>query len=169
MPKFNVNVSFSLRTTIEPEGTHFDRDVPDKVTDLEDQSYFRTNEIDADGGAISFECEAESEEDAERISEEIVYDGMEVEDDSGFTWVVDDRVVEVEKVEIPMDLDRAKSLVVSFLDGFEALDEEYEEAFGFILDLVVSQEARIVELRSSISTLRAEIDRLRPVEEIVPA
>ena len=151
MPKFNVTVSFSLRTTIEPEGVHFDRDVPDKVTDLEDQSYFRNNEIDADGGAISFECECESEEEAERISEEIVYDGMEVEDDAGFTWVVDDRTVEVEKVEIPMDLDRARILVTDYLDQMEGMDDELKLAFAFLLEVVSVQQSEIRRLSAAIT------------------
>lgn len=170
MPKFNVTVSFSLRTTIEPEGIRFDRDTPDLVTDLEDQSYFRTNEVDADGGAISFECECESEEEAERLAEEIVYDGMEVEDDSGFTWLVDDRSVEVEKVEIPMDLDRATTLVEAYLAEMEGMDDDLKEAFSFLMDTVVDQARRAVELASTITELRSEVRRLtQPTEEIVGA
>lgn len=168
MPKFNVSVSFSLRTTIEPEGVHFDRDYPEEVTELEDSSYYRHNEVDADGGSVTFTVEAESEEAAERISEEIVYDGMEVEDDAGFTWVVDDRTVEVEVVEIPMDLDRATSLVEAYLASMEGMDDDLKEAFGFLMDTVTDQARRAVEMASTITELRSEIRRLsEPTTEVV--
>ena len=159
MPKFNVSVSFSLRTLVEPDGIRFDRDTPEGVEDISDESYFRNSEVDADGGNVTFTVECEDEEAAETISEEIVYDGMEVEDDNGFTWQVDDRSVEVEKVEIPMDLDRATSLIRSFLDGFEALDEEYEEAFGFILDLIGTVPT-LAERDAEIRRLKIEVERL---------
>jgi len=168
VPRYNVNVSFSLRTTIDPEGIRFDRDYPDSVTDLEDQSYFRTQEMDADGGAISFECEAESEQDAEAISEEIVYDGMEVEDDSGFTWVVDDRSVEVEKVIVPMTTEFATALVQKFLAEMEGMDDELQEAFSFLLALTVDQQTRIRELEATVATMHAEVARLSvPEGEVV--
>jgi len=159
VPKFNVSVSFSLRTLIEPDGVRFDRDYPEGVEDIEDGSYFRNSEVDADGGNITFTVECETEEDAERISEEIIYDQMEVEDDNGFTWQVDDRTVEIEKVEIPMDLDRARSLIGSFLDGMEGMDEEYEEAFRFILDLIGTVPT-LAERDAEIRRLKAEVERL---------
>jgi hypothetical protein len=162
VPRFNVNVTFSLRTMVEPEGIRFDHN-NDAVTDLEDQSYFRSNEIDADGGAISFECECETEDDAEAISEEIVYDGMEVEDDAGFTWVVDDRSVEVEKVEIPMDAERAKLLVTDFIDSMEGMDDELKLAFGFLLELVSLQREDILRLEGRVTDHRSEITRLDSV------
>jgi hypothetical protein len=161
VPKFNVSISFSLRTEIEPEGIYFDRNAPEGAEEVEDGSYWRRAEVDADGGNLTFVVECEDEDAARTVSEEFVYDGQEWEDDSGFTWVVADVDVEVEKVEIPMDLDRAKSLVVSFLDGFEALDEEYEEAFSFILDLVVSQSEALSAQRSTVAALESQVLRLQ--------
>jgi hypothetical protein len=161
VPKYNVSVSFSLRTEIEPEGVHFDRDYPDGVEDIEDVSYWRRTDVDADGGNVTFTVTADSEQDAETISEEIIFDGMEVEDDSGFTWVVDDRDVSIEKVEIPMDLNRATSLVQVYLSEMEGMDDDLKEAFGFLLDLVVSQEQQLAELLSANRALLGEIDRLR--------
>jgi len=167
VPKYNVNVSFSLRTMIEPEGIHFDRDIPEGVEDFSDESYFRNNEIDADGGAVSFTVEAESEEDAERISEEIVYDGQEWEDNAGFTWIVDDRSVEVEKVIVPMTQEFAVALVQKFIAEMEGMDDELREAFGFLLSTVVNQaqmisdhRAEITRLDSVVARQAGEIDRL---------
>ena len=142
MPKYNVSVSFSLRTMIEPEGIRFDRDYPEGVEDIEDESYFRNCEIDADGGTVTFTVTAESEEDAERISEEIIYDSMEVEDDMGLTWQVDDI-----------------ALVAEFIRQMEGMDEEYEEAFRFILDQIGTLPT-LAERDAEIRRLQAEVTRL---------
>ena len=167
MPKYNVSISFSLRTMIEPEGIYFDRNAPEGVEDVEDSSYFRNSEIDADGGHVSFTVECESEDEAERLSEEFIFDGQEWEDDSGFTWQVDDRSVEVEVIEIPMDLGRATTLVQVYLASMEGMDDDLKEAFGFLLDTVTDQEQRIAELSRTITTMHAEVQRLRPAEEVV--
>jgi hypothetical protein len=101
VPKFNITAEYGLSTEIEPSfsGYAFDRE---GIEDLTDSSYFSTVTVEADGGSLSFSVEAEDEAEAERKAEEVVYDGQEIEDNDGLTWLVQDVSITAEAVEMSL-------------------------------------------------------------------
>ena len=145
MPQYNVSISFSLRTMIEPEGDRFDRSYPEGVEDISDESYFRNCEIDADGGNVTFTVTAESEETPRgsprrssttaggRGRHRPYLAGRRPQRRGREGHRSDDHGV------------RRRS-VQKFIAEMEGMDDDLREAFGFLLDLTVSQEQRIVEL-----------------------
>lgn len=162
MPKFNVTIEFGVSTEVEPDGVRFDLRYNDHdgIEEYEDSSYFSRQDVSCDGGSVSFQVTAEDEDAAEEIAHTVVYDGMEVDDDNGFAWLVGDVNYDIEEVEIPMDLDRATTLVEAYLASMEGMDDDLKEAFGFLMDAVVDQARRNVELASTITELRSENTRL---------
>jgi hypothetical protein len=156
MPRFNVSISFSLRTEIEPEGMYFDRNAPEGAEDVEDNSYWRRTEVDADGGNVTFVAVCEDEDAARALSEEFVYDGQEWTDDAGFAWLVDDVDVEIEEIVPPMTLDRAKEILTNLIASGD--DEEIREAVEFVFDAFASMEARLSEANERIAGLVARVE-----------
>lgn len=135
MPKFNITVDFSLTTEIEVEVDRHQFMDPSGVDKYEDDSYFQTSSVEADGGKLSFTVEAEDAEDAERQTEELIHDGQEIEDRNGLTWLVDSVSIDIEEVEEPLTLDSARTLVLDYLSGSE-VPSEVVEAVRFLLHLV---------------------------------
>jgi len=155
MPRFNVQIEFDLETSISPEGVRFDE--PDGVEDYEDSSYFQDNPVECYGGSIAFTVEAEDEDEAEETARQAVYDGMEVEDDSGITWQAVNVRTEIEKVVIPMTLDRAREILTGLVSSGD--DEEVREAVEFVFDSFASMEARLSEATSRIAGLVARVEQ----------
>ena len=162
MPKYNVSVSFDLVTEVEPESIGFDSYGVDGVEDLSDDSYYRRTEVECDGGAVSFVVECADEDAARDAADQIVSEGNVLDDANGIGWEINNVSVEIEVIEIPMDLDRATTLVEAYLAQMEGMDDDLKEAFSFLMDTVVDQARRAVELASTITELRSEIDRLTP-------
>ena len=165
MPKFKVEIEFDLETQIEPDGIRFDE--PEGVEDYEDSSYFQSAAVEVYGGAVGFDVEAEDEDAAERVAHDVVYDGMEVEDDVGLTWQAVNVKFTVERVIVPMTQEFAVALVQKFIAEMEGMDDELREAFGFLLSTVVNQaqmisdhRAEITRLDSVVARQAGEIDRL---------
>lgn len=129
--KYQIVCEFSLETRIEPEGVRFHGG---DAGEFEDNSNFSDAEVEVYGGEIAFVVEAESEEEAERQAADEIFDGMEAEDDNGFTWVVSGLQVRVEEIVPPMDMARAKELILAFLARVENLDDETKAAFTFVVD-----------------------------------
>jgi hypothetical protein len=129
MSKYQITIEFSLSTTIDADGISFT--APDEAEDFSDNSYFSTQDIECDGGEISFVIEAEDEDAAEYSANEVVYDGMEVEDYNGFTWLVNNVNLQIEKVEEPMTFERAVEILTSLADSQD--DEDAREALDFLL------------------------------------
>jgi uncharacterized glyoxalase superfamily protein PhnB len=135
MPKFNVEASFSLSTTVEVDGISFDADI-EGVEDFSDDSYWSSQEIEADGGEITMVIEADDEYDAESKFNEAVDDGSEVTDYNGLTWIVTNLNVTVERVEEPMTLERAVELLTKLFARLAEnghVTEEDQEALAFLL------------------------------------
>jgi len=160
MPRFNVSISFNLRTEIEPEGVYFDDPGTGGIEDFEEDSSWYTTEVTSDGGNLRFVVTADSEEQAYEKAAEALSDGQEVEDRNGFTWVVSDLDTEVEEIEIPMDLDRAKLLVTDFLREMEGMDDELKLAFGFLLEVVSVQQGEIRRQSEALSAQRSTVSAL---------
>jgi hypothetical protein len=158
MPKYNVSVSFTLETEIEVDLGYraFDSG---EAEDFSDDSYFSTQSVEADGGNLTFVVEASSEEEAEEKATEVLSEGVEVEDGNGLTWLVVGVSYDIEVIEIPMDLSRARLLIEEFISSMEGMDEDLKEAFSFLLDLVGTTPtlaARDAEIRR----LQGEVERL---------
>ena len=147
MPKFTVNASFSLQTEIEPDGINLTHslDLSETADDesAEDESYFRSQEIECDGGDLKFVVVADDEYDAESKASGIISDGMEVEDNSGLTWLITNVSIDVEAVEEEMTVEKAKEIIKTWLtavprtgmDG-DLIPSEVRAALLFLLDRV---------------------------------
>lgn len=135
MPKFNITAEFNLTTEIEPELGYGSFDSGD-AEDFTDNSYFRSGEVTADGGSVTFVIEADDEEDAERKAEEVISTGSEVEDSNSLTWLIEDVRFEVEEIEEEMTKSRAVALIEAYLimlSDTGKLDPVLREAFEFLL------------------------------------
>lgn len=118
MPKFNATIEFGLTTEVEVDLPSFAIDGTDAegVKEYEDSSYFSSQTVDIDGGSISLEIEADSEEDAEGVIQGFVRDGLEIEDSYGVTWLVDNVSVDLDEIEEPLTVESAKQIVLDFLE-----------------------------------------------------
>jgi hypothetical protein len=157
--KYRIEASFSLTTTIEPEGIDFDRSNAD-YEDFEDNSHFSSQEVEADNGSLAFTVEAEDEDDARRLGEEVVYDGMEVEDSYSVTWLVDSLNMEIERIEEEMTLERAREVLTAVAESAD--DEEVGEAVGFVFSYIGDITTNVERLEGLVRDLSA---RLQAVEE----
>lgn len=147
--KYRVEVTFDLGTTVEFDGTvYFDESL---VEDLDDSSYFASEDVSTSGGSVSFVVEADSEEEAQDKAEEVVSDGSEHDDYSGRTWVVENVSYDVEEIEEEMTLDRAIALLRSLVD--ESGDEKQSEALDFLLDRLNSLTRDVSDLQRRVETL----------------
>ena len=133
MPRFNTTISFNLRTSVEPDGVHFDAYGVDGVEDINDDSSWYEADVTSDGGCVTCVIVADSEEEATEKAAEIVNEGSEVEDRNGLTWLIEDISVEVEEIEEPMTRERAKTLIALWL-GDADIPEDVREAFRFLLN-----------------------------------
>lgn len=131
MSKFQINIEFSLSTTIECEvGNSFE--APSGAQDFSDDSYFsNSQDIECDGGQISYVIEAEDEDEAQDSASEVVSEGMEITDYNGLTWEVVNVSVEVEKIEEPMTFERAVEILSALVDSQD--EEDAREALDFLL------------------------------------
>lgn len=159
VPRYDVSAEFNLYSEIEVDlGYHsFNEEGTEEFTD---ESYFSTQSVEADGGRLQFVVEADSEESAEEIAAQVISDGNEVEDSNGLTWMVSNVSFDIEKVIVPMDLDRATALVQVYLSEMEGMDDDLKEAFSFLMDTLVDQSRLLIEQRGTITELRSEITRL---------
>lgn len=157
--KYQIRVSFDLATTIEPDfySSAFD---PGDVEEFSDESSFYGQDVECSGGDLRFVVEAESAEEAEERAAEVIEDGSSFDDGSGFAWEAQNVSYDVELVEVPMDLPRAKTLVGEYIAAMEGMDEELQEAFTFLLDLVTQQASIVEGMRLSISAKDEEIRNL---------
>lgn len=136
--KYQITAEFSLETRIEPEGVTFHGGDAD---DFEDNSMFADAEVEVYGGEISFTVEADNEDEAESKAADEIFEGMEAEDDNGFTWVVSSLRVNVEEIIPPMDMEKAVTLLRAVLDRLVVngqINAEEQSALLFILEKVVA-------------------------------
>jgi hypothetical protein len=128
--KFNVTTTFSLETEVTPDGVRLDGN----ADEFSDNSYWDTYNATVNGGEVMFVVEAEDEDAAEEAANDVIWDGMEVEDNNGFTWVVTDLSREIEAIE--MSKETALAVVQRLLMRLTTegvLTEEEREAFDVIL------------------------------------
>ena len=184
MAKFNATVEFSLTTEMTPEGVRF-RNVEDVegVGDFEDQCNWGSQRVTADGGVLSFEITALDEHEAETLVNEQIFEEMEVEDDNGFTWLVEGFAVDFEEIEWTPSVEEAIEILGDFVDSTD--DERIAKCVQVVLDdhaqlgrrvqelgiavresqeLIGSLESRLAALESRCS----QPTQLRPGQVIAP-
>lgn len=166
--KYEISISFTVGTSIEFDGT-FDHSAPDGCEEFHDNSYWRSEDVECDGGDITLVVFADDEDDAERIAREVVEDGDEVEDNNGFTWVVSGTSYEITEVEDEIEsLGQAREVLDAVIG--EVDEDEHPlavKAVDFVFGVVSTQRQQIeakdnviTELRSLISDLKAEVAAL---------
>jgi len=172
--KYRCTVEFSLETQIEPEGVerHFDTGNVD-YDDFENDSYFSTQSVECDGGSVSFVVECDDEDEARAKAEEVIFDGQEFEDDSGFTWAVASVNYDVDAQEWEPTIGEAIEVLKAFVnehiyDGTEEGQGRVAKAAQVVLDdhtrlgeRVTSLEARLDECTQRIDGLVKEVADLR--------
>jgi len=138
MPKFKVEVSFNLGTTIEPEVSRHHWDTSG-TSEFSDDSYFQSEEVTSSGGSLTFEIEDDGFEDEDDVKSwvesNVIADGNEVQDDNDLTWIVEDLDIEVEKLE--MSIEEAATLLRSFLDSREPAFFEAHPTVAEALDVLL--------------------------------
>lgn len=161
MGKFNVQVTFSLGTTIEPDVSDYNWD-SSQISDFQGGSYFSSEEISCQGGELSFTVEQDDltdEDDVkEWVREEIIREDGEVEDSNGITWVIEDLDIEVEAHETPLpSLDEALDTLSAFAE--EKREDEYlgevARSAIVVIDAFRSHTTRLSALETQVATLVA--------------
>lgn len=132
MPKYNIEVSFDLTSEIEVEVDRHQFLDPSGVDAYEDDSYFQSVGITSSGGNLKFQIEAEDYDHATDTVGEMIFDGQEIEDRNGLTWLTDSVSVEVDEVEEPMTVESAKQTVLDYL-ATTSVPSEVQEAIRFLL------------------------------------
>jgi hypothetical protein len=138
VPKFTITAEFCLRSEIEVDlsPTAFDSgNVP--YDEYEDSSYFQTVSVESTGGSITFVVEADGEDEAREMAEEVIRDGQEVEDRNDLTWLIDSVEIEVEEIEEEMTKEKAIALVSEFLRN-SSIPEDVKDAIRFLIVTLAS-------------------------------
>jgi hypothetical protein len=158
VPKFTCEVTFDLSTSIEFDGNVQYALDTNEVEDFEDNSYFYGNDIENDGGSVTFVVEAADEDEAEAAASDVVTDGNEIEDSSGITWLITNVSISVEKVEEPMTLERARALLVMLADD---VSEEQQEAIRFVLDHIASLSAKVAAIEAQLAEAQRSLAEVK--------
>jgi len=161
MSKFNVEVTFDLSTEIEFDGRIYFNE--NDVEDFNDDSYFGSESITSSGGSLTFVVEADDEDEADDKAREIVNDGDEHEDSSGITWLVDSVSIDVEKVEVPMTLERATEILARLVS--DSADEEAEEAIAFVLAHIRTLTAKVAEVEAKLAEAQKDLAEVKALVE----
>lgn len=168
--KYEVSIEFSLGTTVEFDGGDWDRRDPDGLVELTDESYWSSTEVEQDGGNIVIVVEADDEDDAERIAREIVEEGDEVEDGSGWTWGVThcSYSVEAQESKLPT-LDEALAILAEFGEEHREDDQwgEVARAGLRVIEEVQSLGSRVTSLEARLAEHSQRIEGL--VAQIQPS
>src|SRR5215813_8410264 len=157
--KYNVNTTFTLSTEYEPEIDL--RHVFNNGEDFEDNTYFHTQSLDLDG-EFSFVLEAENENDAYDLANENVSEGAEIDDDLGITWQFSSVDHEIELIEEPMTLQRAREILTNVANAYEGeYSDELGEAVAFVFDTISGLEMKVHSASRRVDALLAEIREAR--------
>ena len=164
MPKYNVNVTFSLGTSIEFDG-NIEREINDVdgVTVESDDSYWSSEEISSSGGEVLLVIEADDEDEAEEKAREAISDGNEVEDQNSFTWVFEDASYSVEQVETELPSFSEALITLGEFAGTKREDEEWGEiarAAIVVLDAVDTLGSRVSSLEARLEEQSQRIEGL---------
>ena len=131
--KYKITAGVVIATAVEPDG-YFE--VYDAL-EFEDESSWYSHDVSAEG-SVTFMVEADSEDEATEkaryVLDTISFHSNDIE------WEVEDTTIEnVEEIEPPMDMARAKELILAFIRrmdniGLQEFDTETRAAFEFVVD-----------------------------------
>ena len=125
--KYKITAEVVIATAVEPDG-YFE--VYDAL-EFEDTSSFYAEDIRATG-SCEFIVEADGEEEAQEKAREIL-DNLSFHSND-IEWEVEDTSIEnVEEIEPPMDMDRAKEILLDLVRSLTLTDEQ-RSALTFVLD-----------------------------------
>jgi len=126
--KYQIRAEVCLATSIEAEGY---LDAYDAL-EFEDTSSFYSEDIRATG-SCRFIVEADDADEADEKAREIL-DNISFHS-SDIEWEIEDTSIEnIECIEEPMDMERAKTIILAFLARMDVLSQEEVAAFEFVLD-----------------------------------
>jgi hypothetical protein len=135
--KYRIHAEYELSTEVEPDGRLSGVEDAENVVEYEDESSFDRAAVSCTGGAIVFDVEGESEEDA-LDNANAALDSAYYSGDGYFEWEIEDyRITNVECIEEPvppMDMQRAAGVLAAFIRSHPSLTDEQKEAFSFLLD-----------------------------------
>jgi len=135
--RYRIEADIVIGTEIEPEGSIGGVEDAEHVLDYEDSSSWNREDVRAEGGSVSIEIEASSEEDA-RDRGNMILDGMYWSSSDGFEWEIEDySISNIDCIEEPWDMERALTVIRAFLTRMREMggvNAEEEEAFRFFLD-----------------------------------
>ena len=152
MSKYQITTSFSLVTDMEPEG--FDAyDFVGDADEINDGSYFSSQTVECDGGEVTYVVEADDEDEAHDKADGNISDGNDFTDHNGFTWTITNVNHDVEIVEEPMTLDRAREILSSLADQHD--DDEVARAVSFLFDHLASLARQVAGLHTRVAELNA--------------
>lgn len=127
--KYKITAEVRLATSVEPDGY---LDAYDAL-EFEDTSSFYGEDVSATG-ACTFIVEADNEDEANDKAREILdnlsFSSRDIE------WEIEDTSIEnVECIEEPMDMGRAKEIILEWLNrDQEALSTPLREALRFVVE-----------------------------------
>jgi len=130
--KYKIEAEVVIATAVEPDG-YFE--VYDAL-EFEDTSSFYAEDIRATG-SCEFIVEADGEEEAQEKAREIL-DNLSFHSND-IEWEIEDTSISnVECVEEPMDMARAKTIILALLARSTTLTSEERSAFEFVIEEVLS-------------------------------
>jgi len=129
--KYQITAEVVIATSIEAEGYLEAYD----ALEFEDTSSFYGEDIRATGNC-RFIVEADSEEEAQEKAREIL-DNIHFHSND-IEWEIEDTSIEdVEEIEPPMDMDRAKEILLALVRSLTLTDEQ-RSALTFVLEEVLN-------------------------------
>src|SRR5262245_20203846 len=109
--KYRIHATIQMGTNVEPDG-YFDYSYSD-AEDFEDQSSWYGEDIAVEG-EVSFVVSAETEDDAREKADSVLGD-VSFAERGDLGWEIGDYSInDIECIEEPMDMARAKSLILAF-------------------------------------------------------
>ena len=127
--KYKITAGVVIATAVEPDG-YFDTY---DALEFEDESSWYSHDVSAEG-SVTFMVEADSEEEAQEKAREIL-DNISFHSND-IEWEIEDTTIEnVECIEEPMDMGRAKEIILEWLNrDQEALSTPLREALRFVVE-----------------------------------
>jgi hypothetical protein len=110
MPRFIVNAEINMFAEITPEGSFRG------IDGLEDNSSFYNSEAQSFTGEVTFEIDADDDDNAYDVAQETLENNLSFNDYNGIEWTFDEiMVTHVEQITPPMDIDLALATIAEYL------------------------------------------------------
>jgi hypothetical protein len=138
--KYQIEGVFTLTSELEPEGQLGGiEDAVEGMEDYEDTSSWDSASFTVEGGIVGFTVEANSEDEARDKAQEAL-DNAYFSEYGNISWEIDDySISSIECIEEPMNMERAKALILAFIArleniGLQEFDGETKDALVFVVE-----------------------------------